>query len=320
MRIKRLTCRACGGPKVTPLRTAYVYCDYCGALTDFDFQIANATAGSARPDPQFEALSLYLRPRLAEALGRGDRHGYGSVQTQLFEAHIRTCPAAYSPRVGDPMYRQGILGYCVASRVVVDFDPALKRLEQDVEKAEQTMRWVEIDTGARWGYGSAPQPSAPCPDTMYRSFARSDRFWNLFNAWNVRIGAIFAAYDRAGVVRTHPDKAPSDLLMRIDASVFVQKWLPSLQPDDAARLLATTRLSGEYVEQEAPKTIEKHCGICSADLPIVQGARCVLCFSCGYLLDVGLPDIVCHHCGYTFSPSGGRTASCPKCRATAQLV
>lgn len=298
--IKRLACRACGGPKVTPLKTAFVYCDFCGAFTDWDFQIANGTLGSERPDPQYEALYLYLKPRLAEGLYRGDRQGYAAAQRQLFDMHVRTCRAAYSPRAGDPSYRRDIIEYMVATRVTVDFDPSLKRLDQEVDRAEQTMRWTE---------------------EMGRSWARSDRFWNLFNVWNTRIGAAFHAYDRAGVIKMHPDAAPADLLMRIEASAFVQKWLPSLQRPDAERLLATTRLASEYTEQPLPATTTRHCGACGCDLPVVHGARRVVCFACGHLVDVAAPEIPCHHCGSPLSaPAGARHLTCPRCRATTEQV
>lgn len=298
--VKRLSCRVCGGPKVTPLRTAFVYCDYCGAFTDWDFQIANNTAGSERPDPQYEALYNYLKPRLSEGLLRGDRQGYAAAQRQLFDVHVRTCRAAYSPRIGDPAYRRDIIEYWVWTKVVADFDPQLHRLGQEVDRAEQTMRWVEEG---------------------YRQRARPDRFWNLFGAWNTRIGATFGAYDRAGVIRMHPDGAPAELLMRIEASAFVQKWLPLLGPEDGTRLLAITRLAAEYAEQPAVATVERHCGACGADLPVAAGARRVVCFSCGFLVDVGAAEIPCHHCGSPLSaPAGARQLSCPRCRATTELV
>src|SRR5437868_3347779 len=40
--VKRVNCSQCGAPKTLPSATAYLYCDYCGALMDYDFRIANA--------------------------------------------------------------------------------------------------------------------------------------------------------------------------------------------------------------------------------------------------------------------------------------
>ena len=40
--VKRVNCRKCGAPKLLPSATAYLYCDFCGTLMDYDFRLANA--------------------------------------------------------------------------------------------------------------------------------------------------------------------------------------------------------------------------------------------------------------------------------------
>ncbi len=300
IRVKRLRCRVCGGPKVTAIRTAFVYCDYCGALTDWDFYIANSTAGSAQPDPQYEALYQYLRPPLAEARFRGDQGAYARAQRQLFDMHVRTCPAAYSPRVGDPSYRAAIIEFHVAARVVSDFDPTLWRLSAEVERADGTMRWTDEGT---------------------RRWARSDRFWNLFRAWHTHHATALEAHDRMGVVRMHPDSPSLDLLLRIEASAFVQKWLSVLRSEDAEALLSHTGLKGDYEDQQVPITNARHCGACGRDLPVVKGARRILCFECGFLIDVAAAEISCQNCGSPMSaPHGARMLACPYCRSQMQII
>jgi hypothetical protein len=39
--VKQVECSRCGAPKRLPSRTAYLYCDHCGALVDYDFRLAN---------------------------------------------------------------------------------------------------------------------------------------------------------------------------------------------------------------------------------------------------------------------------------------
>jgi Zn finger protein HypA/HybF involved in hydrogenase expression len=300
MYIKRLRCRTCGAPKVKPPSTAYVYCDYCGALTDWDFHIANATAGSAQPAPEYEARCLYLKPQLEEARVRGDRGRYAAVERQLFDTHVRACKASYSPRVGDPAYRGAIIEYQVATRVVVDFDPQLLYLEQATEKAEGTMRWTESG-GQR--------------------LARSDRLWNLFGAFRAHRAAALSTFERAGVLRAHPDGAPGELLLRMELSAFVQRWLPALAPADAHRLLFETGLQGDYDDRPAPAAVLRHCGSCGVDLGVAPGARRVLCEGCGFLVDVGAPEIACEHCGGTISaPAGATMLACPYCRSHVTVV
>lgn len=43
--VRKVRCPSCSAPKITKARTAYVYCDYCGQLMDWDVTLVNATRG-----------------------------------------------------------------------------------------------------------------------------------------------------------------------------------------------------------------------------------------------------------------------------------
>jgi len=49
--VKQVTCSACGAPKRLPSKTAYLYCDHCGALVDYDFRLANSDPRKPRWPP-----------------------------------------------------------------------------------------------------------------------------------------------------------------------------------------------------------------------------------------------------------------------------
>ena len=51
--VKRCTCAVCGAPKKLPTVTAYVYCDYCASLIDYDLR--RAGEGDTAPDPAYAA-------------------------------------------------------------------------------------------------------------------------------------------------------------------------------------------------------------------------------------------------------------------------
>jgi hypothetical protein len=51
--VKRCTCVVCGAPKKLPAVTAYVYCDYCASLIDFDLR--RACEGDTTPGPGYAA-------------------------------------------------------------------------------------------------------------------------------------------------------------------------------------------------------------------------------------------------------------------------
>ncbi len=51
--VKVGTCKACAAPRTTPSRSAYVHCDQCGQLTDWDFKAAMADKRSKAPGPAY---------------------------------------------------------------------------------------------------------------------------------------------------------------------------------------------------------------------------------------------------------------------------
>ena len=55
--IKRINCPRCGAPKTLPSTTAYLYCDYCGSLMDYDFRLANANTNAALSNTVFHRRS-----------------------------------------------------------------------------------------------------------------------------------------------------------------------------------------------------------------------------------------------------------------------
>src|SRR3954453_20666904 len=54
--VKRATCARCGAPKGLPSKTAYLYCDFCGALVDYDFRIANADTNAGLTNTVYHRL------------------------------------------------------------------------------------------------------------------------------------------------------------------------------------------------------------------------------------------------------------------------
>ena len=114
--VKRVDCPSCGGPKKLASASAYVYCDYCGALADFDFSRACSDASMAVPGPEYAKLVNGLQPQLKAALQAGDRESYRALQRQIFEAYATACPRALSHRISDPDYRANLVDFMAAQQ------------------------------------------------------------------------------------------------------------------------------------------------------------------------------------------------------------
>src|ERR1700687_5077318 len=74
--VKRVSCTRCGAPKTLPSATAYLYCDYCGALIDYDFRIANADTNVGLTNTVFHRIIAGVQGPLAQFKTRGDQGSY----------------------------------------------------------------------------------------------------------------------------------------------------------------------------------------------------------------------------------------------------
>jgi predicted RNA-binding Zn-ribbon protein involved in translation (DUF1610 family) len=299
-RFKRTVCPTCGAPKSRPSVTAYVYCDFCGALSDFDFAKA-CEKPLERPGPVYVGLLGRLQSSLDAALGRGDVAGYRQLQLQLFDSYIDAAPNSSPPRVRDPAYRAKYVAWLAEGAVVRAFDPVSKQHEAAVAQATRGLAFAQVKPG------------------VLR--VASD-------AWERLLAAIWPQqdhdarlFDTHGIWKLHPDGAASELQRRVGMSMFVQGWLPMLDEHHAQALVERVGLKSEYVESEAPKGDASTCGSCGAAAVVLQGARQMVCEHCGRKLDVTGEKIACPGCGASLAPpEGAGQFNCPHCRAAVQRV
>lgn len=54
--VKQVECARCGAPKRLPSRAAYLYCDHCGALVDYDFRLANSGTNAGLTNTVYHQL------------------------------------------------------------------------------------------------------------------------------------------------------------------------------------------------------------------------------------------------------------------------
>ncbi|HEY7881916.1 MAG TPA: hypothetical protein VID31_13760, partial [Streptosporangiaceae bacterium] len=114
--VKRCTCVTCGAPKQLPSATAYVYCDYCASLVDFDLR--QACEGDTLPGPEYVALVNSSQAASQAAVAAGDRDGYRAIQERIFSAYVANVPMAVSHRArNDRGYRQAYVRYMAEAAV-----------------------------------------------------------------------------------------------------------------------------------------------------------------------------------------------------------
>lgn len=300
VRFKRSVCPSCGGHKTRPSQTAYVYCDFCGTLADYDFAKA-CEQPAKQPGPAYQDLNNRLSPMMQHAKATGDVNGYRNLQKQLFEMYIEMLPNANPPRVSDPEYRRKYVDYMAEGGTVTAFDPQALALEAEVTRTV---------TGLQWAF--------PKPGVMK---VAPQSFGAMANAVFAQQDYIAKLYESRGVYAMHPDRPGGDLQKRVGISLFVQGWLPMLDEQSTQAFLDRAGLKTEYVEVEPVKGDKADCAGCGTPLEVLPGAKRCICEKCGQGLEVGGERITCRGCGAPLAPTeGSQNVTCPHCKNSFQRV
>jgi len=148
--IKRVSCSQCGAPKSLPSTTAYIYCDYCGALIDYDFRIANADTNAGLTNTVFHRLIAPLQVSLEQAKAHGEADTYRRLHKQVFSEWLQECPMAVSPRAKtDLAFREQMVAYLAECAVTKDLDP--RQVPLDARMAQLVTSLQRIPTpGGAW--------------------------------------------------------------------------------------------------------------------------------------------------------------------------
>jgi predicted RNA-binding Zn-ribbon protein involved in translation (DUF1610 family) len=280
--------------------TAYIYCDHCGELSDYDFAKA-CEKPMERPGPVYEQLLAQVKHHMEHAKRVGDVPTYRAMQMRLFDVFVSTCPSSVPPRVGDPVYRQKYVAYMAEGATATGFDMLAQQHEAAVAQTVAGLSFY------------SPKPGV--------TRVQAAGFQAMCSAVFAQQAHLETLYEQRGVYAMFPDRASKELQKRIGMSLFCQGWLPMLDEASAKELLARTGLTTEYVEAEPPKGDDASCTCCGAKLSIVPGARRVVCEKCGHRLDVGAARVACRGCGSPLAPAEGVVNfACPHCKVPMQRV
>lgn len=292
--IKRVNCSQCGAPKSLPSTTAYLYCDYCGSLMDYDFRMANADTNAGLTNTVFHRIIATVQMPLAQAQARGDRDTYRQIYRQVFTQWLQECPMAASPRAKTDMaFRSQLIDYFAECAVVKDLDPQQAALQIKMDALVASLQRIPIP-GSAWRAGGP--------------------FWEYATLFKQQMELSYDVLQKEGVLAIDPDKAPEGVPIRMEYSTFCQAWLPHLSPEDGERLLKFYGLSAEYDEVQPHQTDHHQCGACGSELHTLAGAQKVVCESCGFTIDVGSQAIPCQKCGAQLSfPVDANHVLCPYC-------
>jgi LSD1 subclass zinc finger protein len=299
--IKRVSCTRCGAPKSLPSATAYLYCDYCGSLIDYDFRIANADTNAGLTNTVFHRLMAGVQAQMTYAKSRGDRETCRALYRQLFAEWLKECPMAASPRAKTDMaFRDRFVAYSAECAVTKDFDPHQVGMDAQMQALTAALQRIPTPGGA-WRVAGG--------------------FWPYAEMHKRQMELTYDRIHAKGVDDMDPDQAPPGVPLRMEFSTFCQAWLPHLSPEEGERLLVLYGLNAEYDAVRPQVTHTNQCGACGTQIQTIEGARQVVCEACGHTLDIAGGAVPCRSCGKLLSfPVGVSRVQCPNCSATTSRV
>jgi len=208
----------------------------------------------------------------------------------VFDAHFSAAPASWSPRLGDPEYREALLAFTANTYTAAAFDDACVALEAAMNDSVRRLVWTP-------GFQ---------PRVERTSF---DRLLEAVLAHNARFTSLSEPF-----VGEHPDQPSMAVMRGMSRSLFAQGWMPYLDKSGQDALIGRLELGGEYIDVPDVQTSKRRCGGCARELAIAPGARKVVCEDCGHTNDTTHPEISCSGCGSQVSVIWSkRSFKCPKC-------
>jgi DNA-directed RNA polymerase subunit RPC12/RpoP len=299
--IKRVSCPQCGAPKSQPSTTAYIYCDFCGSLMDYDFRLANANTNAGITNTIYSRIIAMVQVQLMQAKARGDRDAVRQIYKGVFTQWLQECPNAASPRaIKDMDFRRQLIDYFAECAVVKDMDPHQAVLQVKMDGLVASLQRIPTPGGAWMVAGP---------------------FWEYAALYKEQMLGTYALIRELGADQLDPDHASPEIALRMEYTTFCQAWLPHLSPSDGERLLKFYGLNAEYDEVQPLQTDHHQCGICGSDLDTLPGARRVVCESCGYTIDISSQAIPCQKCGAVLSlPVSTNHVVCPYCSTDTRRV
>lgn len=277
-------CPECGAHKITEARTAYIYCDYCSTLFDYDWNRATRDLDGLDPEAVFHAIVDGARSEIRAAAKAKDWDAYRDAWRWVYGLDIEVSPSGWSPRIGEPKYRDAIIEFSVESCVVAHLDPELARANEAAERAAKGGRGRK---GGAW-------------------IAHWQRVAD-------QIAARARAYERNGLLARHPDGFTAERFVRVNLGIAVGRLLQTAPPEARNALLEASGFRRRAIVVELPALQRSSCGRCGGALLVADGATRTLCEQCGEVLDAARPRFICPGCGAGVLFAGTEDLCCAYC-------
>jgi len=281
-------CHGCGGHKMTRPRTAYIYCDYCAKLFDYDWELVQDTLFGLDPYDLFALLHDPVRPALKESREAGDWDRYRQIWYWVYDADMEIAPRSWSPRIGDPAYREAMARWsvetCVVRNTSKDLQQAIDDLHEQIEEISD-----------------APEIEIP---TLQLAALRK------------QLETETGIYADHGLLTSHPDELDADTYHRINLAIHLRSCIEGVDGEARQRAIESSGLARSIVQVPPSDATRSVCGRCGGQLLVLADSHRVVCEACGIVLERSQRRFSCPGCAApVLITSGEHHLQCGFCEA-----
>ncbi len=298
MLVQNSKCQICGANKVTPNKSMYIYCDYCGSWMGFDMDSATREAASTfsvgnMSNPEVVEYNQ-LNAKLVEFAKAKDVEGFIKTRLVIHEKEFEMFPERHGPKGKQSAFRNKYMIYYEAMYKETITDEYL-------EKTYINPRQINSDN-----------IKCTVVDGVVK-YEMDDAFFEFFDAnWKVVTESMESSKDLK-CVNLHPEYEVvknSDLMLKITLNSMIQAY----GSDAAGPIYKHLGMDSKMIEIPDVNINEMNCVVCNSDLLVPEGAKSVMCVDCGCKNEVTLGQISCPNCAAPFDPIR-ENETCPYCNS-----
>jgi hypothetical protein len=320
--IRARRCSGCGAFKVTRPKSAYIYCDFCGTLFDYDLRVIHDNPTALNPDDVDTMLDQTVGESLAKAFKANDRDKYAEITRWRIKVFIDVCPHIYSPRMQDTVYRRQMIDdVLIPWRIATRFNAEYMGLRRKIHDAEESTEKALLEYKGMFNIMDSEKAK---PEKLNKLKKRGkDELWHLLEVskklWHLEADIL----KENGIFEKHPDQLTRDLFLYVTASAFVRPWLSLIEKDIGFEFLEAAGVASEYVELPPMEIEDRSCVQCGKPIKVPTNATRTMCEHCGFMLESNNRSLTCSQCGALFAMPIGATrkteVNCAFCKAVWKL-
>lgn len=304
MLVKKITCPDCGGHKVNELTTAYIYCDYCGALMGYDIGMLKKESKEIFSPKNMQRPAnqkfIQISQKLNGVIQQKDADSFLALQLEMHEVEFEIYNNRFSPKVKQPAYRKNYLDfYRLYWRERLDngyFEKSAE-IQQVFKDCSEKISTEYVDGTYRATF-----------DQAFVEYLDQIRRFTMSSVDETMSMECIAYYPEGNT------SASRDIFYKQALSAAILQY----DDDTVKKSLEHLGLQDEFIEIDPPGMSEAGCVVCGAALTVPAEANQVVCERCGSFNALKTGKTRCFGCGADFSPAEGD--ACEYCGAKIMRV